>query len=555
MTTDYRKQLEAKHTEYASLFDRMDTDRNLVNLVEYVLRDTENKEIPHAISVTLNDPLVFAVSVESSLGQSSEQITVESNDKKLDTTLVEEFIRALFAEANRILSRQGRWNLDPFIDQMNCRRGRSAARCVVKLEDDRLIPEITGWDTRFTDYIMDRQGLYAGRYKITRSRDAIQVDYPDYVFEKEGTSFDVEDIWARDVNQIWVDSKLALEQKNPFKSVPVAVQVVPMGSMMADADTMKYQGESIFFMIRDLIPELNRIASIIQSLNTKALDHALQLKVPIEDLPLKEVPSHDDVTKPNAVNPVPSTGGYDLMPLGQLQQQAWILHQMIETRIQRGGVSNFDTGTFSQPMSAVALVHIGEGRDQVFMPRLGSRGLLKEQLARMGIEQTLMLCKAAGISTVRIGHQTYDITKLEGEYEITFKYFIKSPKIEIARYSMAAAAGDLISNKTKRVDILQQEDPEGEERLLRSEEAERLSPRIKMFRTVKSLLEDSEKGVEDAELEAQILASELNISIENVLEGRFEEPKPEESQKPTQLMPLMDGNTVANTPVGRTQNG
>ncbi|MBA7699798.1 hypothetical protein ES703_108501 [subsurface metagenome] len=141
------------------------------------------------------------------------------------------------------------------------------------------------------------------------------------------------------------------------------------------------------------------------------------------------------------------------------------------------------------------------------------------------------------------GHKrVFELGKLEGDYEIQYKYFIKSPKIEAARYSMAAAAGNLIPEYAKRREILQREDPEEDERMLRWEEAEMLSPAIKMQRTIKGLTELAERGDEDAAFEAELMSAEMGVNLQQMLAGnQGQMPKPEKEEKPEQMLPLMGG--------------
>jgi len=77
---DYKKAVKEKKDELqaSGLTQRMDADADLVNLSKYTLKDAGNKKLPNAVSVTLNDPAVFAANVESSLGNAVERIAVES---------------------------------------------------------------------------------------------------------------------------------------------------------------------------------------------------------------------------------------------------------------------------------------------------------------------------------------------------------------------------------------------------------------------------------------------------------------------------------------------
>lgn len=543
---DYLKAVQDKKAELSSLHSRMDTDRELVELSKYKLKDVNGKDVPNSISITLNDPAVFAANVESSLGSASEQVVVESEDKKLDTAYIEDFIRATLASANSRLVSQGRFPLNPFLDQQMCRRGRGATRCLFRkdVKTGQVIPDLAPWDTRFVYSAMGVDGLDWVAYETTRSKDVIEAEYPGV--EVSGTEASVLDIWGKDINEVHVAEIKAFEQANPHGYPPVVMQLVPMGSMLADKDSLSHQGESIFFLIRDLVPELNRLVSIIQSLNMKALDSALlwKSKEGIEATP----PKHKDLTSPGSVTTADIGGGAEPVSYGEIKRSAYLLHSMIEQRIQRGSLSNVDLGTLDFQLSAVALIEIGEGRDQVFLPRLGARGLLKQQLAEMIIAQVINM----GESSVEIGthghKRVFDVRKLQGEYEISFKYFIKQPKVDAARWSIAAAAGNLCSAHTKRRDIVQMEDPEAEEDWLRYEEAEMISPAVKMRRTIKTLLKLAEKGDEDAEAEARLMADQLGVTVEQMLSGSAEQiPKPTEAQEPQPTVPLLGGGGRASS--------
>lgn len=549
---DWSQIVKDREDEDTELHTRMDDDKKLVELDTYTLVDADNKTIPHAISVTLNDPAVFATNVEAALGASSEQVTIESDDPTLDTGYIEDFISYAFAAANDRLNRLGMFSLEPFIDQMMCRRGGAAARCIFQLkkmkditgkEYEGLDANITPWDYRFAKYGLAPDGTPFASYRTTRSKADIESEYPrtQYSYpEITGKTSTVLDIWTPTENIVYIADEAIPTQKHDsglFGEPPAIFQRVPIGSMMADTDSRKRWGESIFFMIRDLMPELNRLVSIMQSLNMKALDAALTYRIGEQIL---EAPEYEDLTKPGGVTETLFPDAVQQVPYGDVKRAATLLHAMIETRIQRASLSSTDLGTMSFPLSAVALVEIGEGRDQVFLPRLGSRGLLKQQLAEMFINQVLNL----GVSQVELGtrghKRIFDVKKLEGEYEVKFQYFVKSPQIDIARVSQAAAYGNLISEETKRRDILKLPKPEEEERKIRREMAERLSPALMMHRTIKSLLKDAEEGDEDAAFEAQILSAEMGVSLRQMMMGGGgQTPSVQSEQEPQQpLLPM-----------------
>jgi len=547
---DLKQAVKDQKGERSDLEKRMDADAALVNLDKYTLKDVNGKDVPRSISVTLNDPAVFAANVESSLGRATEQITVETEDEKLDTAYIEDFIRVALASASTRLTNQGEFPLNPYFDQGMCRRGGAGARCLFRIVEGELIPDIVPWDRRYMYYGMGADGLAWGGFETKRGKDAIVAQYPDTEGKIKGKDGTILDIWNPEANEVYLDDNKIFEQPNPHGYTPVCSQIVPLGSMLADANSIKYRGESIFFLIRDLLPELNRLVSLIQSLNQKELDHALQWSS--EEGETSTPPEYKDLDTPGTVTATVKGGGASPVPYGQLKNQAWLLHEMIETRIQRGSLSNFEYGTFTQPMSAIALITVGEGRDQVFLPRLGARGLLNQQLAYMIIDQVIN-CGQSSVEIGTRGHKRkFDVRKLEGEYSIEFKYFVTSPKIDAARYSMVPGAVGVIPMKSIRRDILQREDPDEDERLLRWEEAEVLSPLVKMRRTVSDLLDMAERGDEDARIDAELMATEMGMSLDQLLAGNLPQKTEPAKPKGEGILPMFTEKTPAVPPTGES---
>lgn len=528
MAEDYLAKVKAKEEEQGDLIKRWDDDKKLQYLEKYVMRDKDDKVVPNIINVTLPDTAIFSANVVSALGKASQQGVVESDDKKLDTTYIEEFHDAGFASANARLKKMGRPELNPFFDEQVCLRGRGAARCLFRMGDEGiLIPDIMPWDTRYVTYDIGEEGIEWAAYKTKRTKGMIEAEYGVIIEEKTA---EVVDVWHKEGNEVWIAGKKEFEQGHDYGFTPIVYVVVPLGSMLADEDALAHQGESIFFLIRDVVPELNRLVSMAQTTNMQAVIGALQYE---SDVGARaEPPTHEDVTAPASVTSVDKGGGLKPVPIQDLQRAFDRVNATIETRLQRGSLSSIDLGTLQFQLSAVALVEIGEGRDQVFLPRLQAKALLNQGLADMFTEQVIQIGGNVELGTPE-HKRTFQVGKLEGEYETSYKYFVKSPKIDIARYSVAAAAGDLVSRKTKMADILQLEDPAGEESRLRYEEAERLSPAIKLNRTIESLIEEGK------EFEAELLSTEMGVSLQAMLAGEVGQlPKPEEAEKPTPMMPM-----------------
>lgn len=526
---DYRKVVKQKEEEQGDLTVRMDEDKDLLHLKEYAMMDAKGKAVPDIVNVTLNRPAVFAANVISALGSTTEQRTVETEDKNLDTDYIEDFQKAAMRSANDRLQLQGRLHINPFFDEQSCIRGRGCARVLFRIgEEGLLIPDITPWDTRYVTYEMGEAGLKWAAYKTKRTKDMIEAEY-EYVIE--GKTADVIDVWDMEHNEVWIGGEIVFQQPHPYGFTPVVYQIVPLGSMLADEDSLAHQGESIFFLIRHVIPELNRLVSIMQTLNLKSVKPPMVVKVKGS----KKVEDPDALTAMATATSVEPDEKIEPINFGDAQRSAQLAYGMLDKAMQEGSLSSFDLGTFTQPMSAIALIEIGEGRDQIFLPRLRTKAWLNEALTEMFTQQVIMLGGTIELGT-RGQKRQFQVSKLDGEYETTYQYFVKSPKIDAGRYSLAAAAGNLISERTKRETILQLEDPEGEERQLKYEEAELLSPAIKINRTIEALVEMGKS------FEAELMSAEMGVNLEQMLSGETtQEVKPQKEKEPTQVAPMFSG--------------
>ncbi len=534
---DYNELTKKKEEEEGDLIKRMDEDKDLLYLEKYIMRDATQKgnAIPDIVNVTLNRPALFAANVESALGKTTEQIVVESEVKDFDTAYIEDFVRAGFSAANERLIKQAKPQLNPFLDEQFCIRGRGAERILFRMENEVLITDIAGWDTKYVRYEVGVEGLGWASYKTRRSQAAIEAEYGIVISNKKG---EVLDVWDTEHNEVWVEGFKILEQEHLYGFTPVVIRVVTLGSMLADEDSISHQGESIFFLVRTMIPELNRLCSIMQTLNLKAVKPPMKQKIRGKGHPSE----YEDATGSGTITRMEPDEDIARIDYGDAQRSANLAYGMLDKAIQEGTLSSFDLGTFSQPMSAVALIQIGEGRDQVFAPRLGARGMMNQQAADMFTRQVIQIGGNVELGTS--GHKkSFSTSKLKGEYEVVFKYFVKSPQIDAGLYSLAAAAGNLIPEKAKREEILQREDPDGDMKQLRWEEAEMLSPAVKMNRIVNSLIEQGE------DLEAEILSAEMGMTIKQVLSGEVSQmPKPEDADLPTQVTPMFGGQGGATKP-------
>ena len=544
------KVIKDREDELAGLRGRMEGDEELVHLADYKLTGLGAKVIPNVVNVTLNKPAVFATNVISSLGATKQQTTVESDDKKFDTHEVEQFLDAAFASANLRLMQKKQPLLNVFADVQNCLRGRSCRRVLFRLKDKKLVSDIASWDTHDVSYVTGEDGFAWASNKTTRSKDEIIAEYKGLEGFKEGNvpegkELVVREVWDTEVNGLYAGNSVFFEQENPYGFVPVVLEIVPLGygGILLSKDRLRYEGESIFFMIRGLVPELNRLVSILQTKNL------IQIKGPMQEEKKGggEPADYDEVTAMGANTVVEPGEGFKFLNVADISRSFDLFYPILEKAFQEGSYTDIDIGNVRQPFSAVALITIAEGKDQVFIPRLATRELLNKSTAEMLIRQVLML-KESSVELGVPGHKRkFQTSILKGEFEITYKSFTKSAKSEIARLSMADAAANWYPRKYVYSDVLQVEDSAGMMREWYNDQAELINPIVKTHRTIMNLYELAEKGDEQAGQDASIMAHSLLQSLEvsqvPELEGKVE-------ASPREKLPLLgEGGKVGGIPV------
>lgn len=530
---DYLKAHKEKKEEMGELYQRMKDDNDLITNVDYIMRDANKKKIDNVINITMNRPAVFASFVEASLNRADEKLYVESDDESIDTTLIEDAIKGIFSQANLKRRKKGLFNIEPYIDQQNCRRGRSMARILIQDIEDKIDIDITPWDTRYATYEAGEVGLAWGAYEREKTKAMIESEAwaIDSGFTIDKDKATMVDIWTPEGNLIYVQDGLVYEQEHGYGLTPLVLQIVPIGSMLADEGNIKYEGESIFFLIRHLIPEFNRLVSIMQTHNMESIKGALTQVLEVGQKPSE----YDDLTGMGSVTATTVPSAIQPIPYHEVRQSAILMLREISKAIDDGSLSPIMLGDLPGEMSAVALVQVEQGQGQVYMPRLGTRGLLKQQLAEMAIAQLIGL----NLSTIELGmaghKKKYKVSKLEGEYEIAFSYANKSPEGDYARLSMAKLYKGILDDETILSDILKRDDPEGDLNKVRRQGLRALSPTLQIYDGLMALAKMYEDGDESIGAEIEIVEAELGVNLDEIKAGRLPQAPKEEAASPVGL--------------------
>ncbi len=539
--------VKEQELEMSELDKRYQVDVDLLHLTRYIMRGPPDVEgvahaIPGIVNATLNKPAIFGANVVSALGSVKEQVVVESQDEGFDTHSIEEFLEFARDGADDLLRKKRLPLLNPFADAQICFRGRVGRRILFREKNGVLIPDIMNWDGRYIRYKMGDKEFDWAAYSTRRSKSEIEAEYGISIKDKFGQ---VLDVWTKEHNEVWIDERQVVEQPHKKGYVPVVMGIVPLGwgDMLLDEGRLKNEGESIFFMIRDVVPQMNMLMSILTTLNFLSVKRPAQWENP--EGAQGEPPDYDKAMAPGAMTPTEVGQGIKTIDFGDALRAAELADRKLEKAIQEGSFTDIDIGNVQQPFSAVALIEIGEGRDQLLLPRLATKEWLNIDTAEMITRQVIQIGGTVELGAT--GHKKkFGTASLKGEYTVDYKYFIKSPKIDVARLSMAGQSKEWYPRKEIYTNVLQVEDPDGLERDWYAELAEIIDPNVLKLRIILRLLEKADEGDEDAEMEAFVMAQDMNLSIEQIKAGIV----PEQPQMPTSepTIPLLpEGGRIGGT--------
>jgi len=539
--------VKEQELEMSELDKRYQIDVDLLHLTRYVMRGPPDVDgiahaIPGIVNATLNKPAIFGANVVSALGSVKEQVVVESQDEGFDTHSIEEFLEFARDGADDLLRKKRLPLLNPFADAQICFRGRVGRRILFREKNSVLIPDIMNWDGRYIRYKMGDKEFDWAAYSTRRSKSEIEAEYGISIKDKFGQ---VLDVWTKEHNEVWIDERQVVEQPHKKGYVPVVMGIVPLGwgDMLLDEGRLKNEGESIFFMIRDVVPQMNMLISILTTLNFLSVKRPAQWENP--EGAQGEAPDYDKAMAPGAMTPTEVGQGIKTIDFGDALRAAELADRKLEKAIQEGSFTDIDIGNVQQPFSAVALIEIGEGRDQLLLPRLATKEWLNIDTAEMITRQVIQIGGTVELGAT--GHKKkFGTASLKGEYTVDYKYFIKSPKIDVARLSMAGQSKEWYPRKEIYTNVLQVEDPDGLERDWYAELAEIIDPNVLKLRIILRLLEKADEGDEDAEMEAFVMAQDMNLSIEQIKAGIVPEQPQMPASEPT--IPLLpEGGRVGGT--------
>ncbi len=473
-----------KHDEMdgSGLFKRYDDDKKLAILDPYKMVNLDGQPTPDVINVTMNEAKVFLDRSAAIMnGANMHRIIIGKGLADKDKSTIESFYDDLYYTNDLMLANSIFISLYGFIVEQILVRGAIAARCLMRQQGDKFMPDISPTDVRYFKYDTDSMGMIWAAPEVTRSKAQIERDFG---IRLNGKYAVVTDFWDDQVNDVFIagqsykggsQSGIIDSVKYPERERKHGLGYPPfvytksgagLHSLM-DVGGLKFQGESLFASNRGLIPELHRAASIFMTLTADSFESAMVLN--------RKETGGDHAPNPRGLRKITELEigeAYTPVPVSDVRNATRLLYNMLVGALQRGGLPNIDYGNLSFPLSAVAISKLTASKDAIFIPRLNAIALFYRALSQMIKDQYLK-----GGYTVELGEEgeerEYAASELDKKFGTKYEFHSTSPEQDIANTAIARQQLDLgLSRKYVFTNTLRLNDPTGEIMAARAEKIE-----------------------------------------------------------------------------------
>ena len=518
-TTNYQLIVDKK-SEMAKLFKRMDNDKKLAILDPYQMKQLDGQLTPDVINVTMNEALVFLDRSKAIMnGANMQRVVFGRKLSDEETTTIENFYEDYHYANDQMLLFTIYIRLYGFLIEQLLGRGSAVARCLMREEGDKFIPDISPFDARYFVYENDTTGMMWGAPAVTRSKTQIERDYGIAI---RGNHAVVEDFWDDRVNELYIAKQLytgGQETKDP-ENHPVRQREHGLGyppfvhmksgaglQSFADAGIIEYQGERIFAPNRTLLPELDRAASIFQSLTAWTFEGSMQYA---SDEGTEASPPNQPIGMLRKMIPIDKGGGFTLIPVNDVKNATRLFYNMLVGALQRGSLPNIDYGNLSFPLSAVAITKLTASKDAIFIPRLNALAMMFQALAVMIKDQWIK-----GGFTVELGEagmeREYSTSDIDKKFGTKYRFHSVSPEQDIANTAIGQQQLALgVPRITVFTETLKFDNPTGQINMARAE-------KVEAGDIAQTLYKAGLQQIEDVELD---LAEMTLQQLEKVLRDR-----------------------------------
>jgi len=517
------------------IFPRMDEDEKLWTGEPFTLLDPEGNVLEASEHVTMNDARVYGERVLAVLNESEEVIEIngQRNGKSLDghqSKVIEDWWNDITYMGNEHLNEILLPDMDSYFWEQIGIRGGVCVRILLSQDRSGFNADFLPVDRRKMIYGLGKRGLSRVAFWDTLDRDMCSEEYPDY--KPLGESVTRWDYWDGQEEIVFLDNKFYEAVPNKLGHPPFVIQLCQQGTFLDTSQrALRMRGDSLFSANRDLYPHLNKITSILQSMNMLSLRPPQVLKSESGT----KMPANP-IYRLGNVLALKTTEGLDKVEGPDIIGAARFFMATLAGAIQRGSISNIDWGNLQFQLSQVAIATLAGASKQVFTPRLKTMARFKRLLFKEARWQFITFGMTADIG--RTGNKrSYTADDLKGDYTVDFEYVPNLPEEVSATYGLASMAARWMDDRSIRKTILKYKDYDDIDEKYLVQTAQKVSRALTLFQMAQAL--DKQGKMDEAKIllieVGQVLSGEVREQLGEMTGIETPEPSPQEKSQALML--------------------
>ncbi len=484
-------------------YNQVDKTRKRLNLTPFTLTDFNGKDtLQDVINVTENRSATYVLRIIAGLMSTKWQTVIEGDISQKNSHRVEQFINDNLAQADEyMLNEYGLAGLDAWLANHVCHTSLIGVEWMARIEDNEYKIHCLPLDMRWTPFVLGKWGAPI----IYRSKDDLLQELEGYK-EVEGGTFtppaklkdtdnEVRDYWRvatqeeKGVNELWVEKQLVFSQPNTYEKLPFIFVWPPSGFMFRDKGYLEHESPGLLYLNENLYDQLSRQLSIDATLGFEPILPSYEREVEnvVADqvsLPVPKRGESQDVEKGGRHQPVPRGD----VNRAQLTSNAEVNRMVDEA-------APMTPRVYTQPPSAVEVATEVELLDELQNPRIIALQMFKEQLARLIIDQFILIGGKGSIQAGKRGRkQSFTVGDLKDpeKYTISYQLMKQNKRLAIVNESRYLGLYGRAPLKYLLKDVLCVEDPDGWMKEMQLEEARKADPALSLFEMAVRYAEEAE---------------------------------------------------------------
>lgn len=500
---DTWKLIDDRKKALQGFYDQVDKARKRLNLEEYKLTDFDGKtNLDDVINVTENKSATYVLRIIAGLMSSRWQTVVEGDITLKDARKIEQFIEDNLEQADEyMLNEYGLSGLNAWLCNHVCHTSLIGAQWMSSIEDEEYRVHCLPLDMRWTPFVLNKWAApitFRSKEDLLQELEGYQKDAVDgdgefaMPTDLKDTNNEVRDYWNEEMNELWIEKQLVFRQPNIYSKIPFVFVWPPSGFMFRDKDYLEHESPGLLYLNENLYDQLSRQLSVDATLGFEPV------------LPAYEKP-RENIAADEVSEPVPKRGEsqdvlkgeeHKLVPRPDINRAQLASRDEVERMMDEA--APMSPRAYRSPPSAVEVATEVELLDELQNPRIVALQMFKEQLARLIIDQFVLIGDKEGKKSVSAGKrgrkQNFAVGDLKDpdKYYINYQLMKQNKRLAIVNEARALAMWGRMPRKYILRDVLSVEDPDGWIREMELEEAKQADPALSLFDMAVRYAEEAE---------------------------------------------------------------